>query len=166
MDQKSIWSVLEASSEILFDIYVNPATGKAVQELSLPPDHFTWIAAIWLFDSNTFTLAQFMRYFPYGLAQVNEERFASAVRQGYLASAGQGVYRATERGTTAAARLIQAGNEAMAALTPLTKEALQALGNLLACITNAALEAPEPARTFSHKGQTGPLSTDEYISNA
>jgi hypothetical protein len=85
-----------------------------------------------------------MRYFPYGLAQVNEERFASAVRQGYLASDGQGVYCAAELGRTAAACLVQAGNEVIAALTPMPIESLQALGNLLTRISNAAFESPEP----------------------
>ncbi len=143
MSLNSIWSALEESSGILFGDYANPATDKAVQELSLPPDYFAWTAAIWLFDTNPYTIAQFMRYFPYGLPQVNEERFASAVRQRYLASDGQGVYRATESGRTAAARLIQTGNEVMAALTPMPKESLQALGNLLARISNAVFELPE-----------------------
>ena len=153
MVQTSIWSVLDESSVILFGEFGNPATDKAVQELSLPHDYFTWAAAIWLFDSNPFTVAQFMRYFPYGLAPVNEERLASAVRQGYLALAGQGVYRATELGRTAAARLIRAGNETMASLTPLPKEALQTLGNLLARIANVALEAPEPRERFLIKAK-------------
>lgn len=58
MDLKSIWSVLEESSEVLFDNYGNPATGKAVQELSLPPDYFPWVVATWLFDANPFIEAK------------------------------------------------------------------------------------------------------------
>ncbi|MBI4928570.1 MAG: hypothetical protein HY835_12445 [Anaerolineae bacterium] len=148
MDAKFIWTVLEECSEILFSVYGNPATGKAAQELSLPPDYFHWAAAIWLFDANLFTVTQFMRYFPYGLAQVNEEHFASAVRQGYLSSDGQGHFHATEIGKTVATRLIQAGHEVIAALTPLPKETLQALGDLLARISDAAMEAPEPRERF------------------
>ncbi|MCC7129636.1 MAG: hypothetical protein IT297_04480 [Anaerolineae bacterium] len=37
--------MLEESSEILFDSYGNPATDKAVQELSRPPDYISWAAA-------------------------------------------------------------------------------------------------------------------------
>ena len=144
MNLKSIWTVLEESSEILFDNYGNPAAGKAAQELSLPPDCFNWVPAIWLLDTTPFTVAQYMRYFPYGHAQSNDERFASAVQQGYLASDGQGVYRATETGRTAALRLIHAGDEVMAALTPMPKESLRTLGNMLARITNTAFETPEP----------------------
>ncbi len=144
MNLKSIWSVIEESSRILFGNYANPATDKTVQELSLPADYFTWAAAIWLFDTNPFTVVQFMRFFPYGLPQVNEEYLSSAVQQGYLALEGQGVYRATESRRTAVTRLIQAGNEVMAALDPMPKESLQALGNLLARISNTAFESPEP----------------------
>jgi hypothetical protein len=145
MNLNTIWSVLEESSEILFDNYGYPAADKAAEELSLPANFYTWVMAIWLFDANPFTIAQFMRYFPYGLARVNDERFSSAVQQGYLASDGQGTYRATESGRTAALRLTQAGSEVMAALTPMPKESLRAIGNLLARISNAAFNAPEPS---------------------
>jgi len=144
MNLNSIWSTLEESSEILFDNYGYPAADKAAQELSLPPGYDAWVTAIWLFDSNPFSIAQFMRYFPYGLAQVNDERLASAVQQGYLASDGQGKYRATESGITAALRLIQTGNNDMAALTPIPKESLRSLGNHLARISDAAFNLPEP----------------------
>ena len=144
MNLKSIWSALEESSEILFDNYGYPAADKVAEELSLPPGYYAWVTAIWLFDANPFSIAQFMRYFPYGLAQVNDERLTSAVQQGYLASDGQGKYRATETGRTAATRLIQTGNNVMAALAPMPKESLRTLGNLLARISDAALNLPEP----------------------
>lgn len=141
---KSIWSMLEDISEILFDNYAYPAADKAAKELSLPSGYYTWVMAIWLFDANPFSIAQFMRYFPYGLTQVNDERLTSAVQQGYLASDSQGKYRATELGSTAALRLTQAGNVVMAALTPMPKESLRALGNLLARISVTVFNSPEP----------------------
>lgn len=144
MNLKSIWTTLEESSDILGDNYAYPAADKAAEELSLPANFHTWVTAIWLFDANPFSIAQFMRCFPYGLAQVNDERLASAVGQGYLDSDGQGVYRATESGKSAALRLILAGNEVMAALTPMPKESLRMLGNLLAQISDAAFDSPEP----------------------
>ncbi|MBI5932566.1 MAG: hypothetical protein HY867_02570 [Chloroflexi bacterium] len=144
MNLKPIWSALEESSEILFDNYAYPAADKVAQELSLPPGYYAWVTVIWLFDATPFSIAQFMRYFPYGLAQVNDERLTSAVQQGYLAHDGQGKYRATELGITAALRLIQAGNNDMATLTPIPKESLRALGNLLARISDAAFNLPEP----------------------
>ncbi len=144
MNLKSTWSALEESSEILFGNYAYPAADKAAEELSLPANFYNWAMAVWLFDAESFTIAQFMRYFPYGLARVNDERLDSAVQQGYLASDGQRKYRATETGRTAAFRLIQAGNEVMAALNPMPKESLRALGNLLARISGAALDSPEP----------------------
>ena len=45
---------------------------------ALEPDYFTWVTAVWLFGSETFSAAQYKRMFPYGLARVNEECFASA----------------------------------------------------------------------------------------
>ncbi|MCC6567811.1 MAG: hypothetical protein IT315_01090 [Anaerolineales bacterium] len=144
MNLKSIWSTLEESSEILFGNYAFPAADKAAEELSLPANFYNWVMAIWLFDAESFTIAQYMRYFPYGLARVNDERLTIAVQQGYLASDGQGKYRATEIGRTSALRLMQAGDEVMAALTPMPKESLRALGNLLARISGAALDSPEP----------------------
>ena len=144
MNLKSIWSVLEESSEILGDNYAYPAADKVAEELSLPANFYTWVTAIWSFDVNPFSIAQFMRCFPYGLAQVNDGRLTSAVGKGYLASDGQGVYRATESGKSAALRLIQTGNAVMAALTPMPKESLRTLGNLLAKISGAAFHSPEP----------------------
>ncbi|MGB3219014.1 MAG: hypothetical protein WBD79_16555 [Anaerolineae bacterium] len=144
MNLQSIWSTLEESSEILGDNYAYPAADKAAEELSLPPNFYNWVTAIWAFDANPFSIAQFMRYFPYGLAQVNDERLSSAVQQGYLATDGQGKYRATESGRTTALRLINVGNEAMAPLTPMPKESLRTIGDLLARISGAAFHSPEP----------------------
>lgn len=144
MNLKSIWTALEESSEFLFDNYAWAPADKAAEKLSLPPGYYAWVTAIWLFDSNPFSIAQFMRYFPYGLAQVNDERLTSAVQHRYLALDGQGKYRATESGRNAAIRLMQAGDEVMAALTPMPKESLRTLGNLLARISDAAFDLPEP----------------------
>jgi hypothetical protein len=144
MNLKFIWTALEESSEFLFDNYAWAPADKAAEELSLPAGYYAWVMAIWMFDAKPFTIAQYMRYFPYGLAQVNDARLASAVQQGYLASDGQGKYRATESGRTAAARLMQAGDETMSALTPMPKESLRTLGNLLARISEAASSTPEP----------------------
>lgn len=144
MNLNSIWSALAESSEILFGNHAYPAAGKVAQELSLPPDFFNWVNAIWLFDTEPFSIAQYMRYFPYGLAQVNAERLASAVGQGYLASNGQGAYHATESGSDAALRLLLAGNEVMTALTPMPKESLRTLSKLLARISDAVSFTSEP----------------------
>ena len=144
MNLKSIWSALEESSEILFDNYGYPAADKAAEELSLPPGYYAWVTPIWMFDANPFSITQFMRYFPYGLAQVNDERLTSAVQQGFLASDGQGKYCASETGRTAAQQLIQAGNNDMATLTPMPKESLRTLGNLIARISDTAFNSSEP----------------------
>lgn len=144
MNLNAIWSALEESSEFLFDNYAWPPAGKAAEELGLPAGYYAWVTPLWIFDAEPFTIAEFMRHFPYGLAQVNDARLASAVQQGYLTSDGQGAYRATESGRTVAARLMQAGNDVMAALTPMPQESLRTLGSLLARISDAASSTPEP----------------------
>lgn len=144
MQPASIWSILEECSEILFGNYAYPAADKVAEELALPPNFYNWVMAIWLSDTKPFTVAQFMKYFPYGLAQANDERFAVAVQQGFLTSASQGAYRATESGRTAALRLMRAGEELMATFTPMPKESLRNLGEFLVRISGAALHTPEP----------------------
>lgn len=147
MNLKSTWSALEESSEILGD-YAYPAIDKAAEGLSLPPDYFTWTAAMWLFDSQPFDMAQYMRVFPYGLSQVSQERFASAIQQGYLTSDGRGSYRATESGATVATRLFHAANEGIAPLHPIPEEKMQRLVDFLARISDAMFGMPEPSSHF------------------
>ncbi len=152
MNLNSIWSALEEISDILGD-YAYPAMDKAAEELSLPPDYFMWVAAINMFGSNSFTIAEFMRIFPYGLAQVNEESFASAIQHGYLVVNGQGEYRATESGERLGVRTFGDANKAIAPLQPMPAESLQRLIDLLVRISDAAFATPEPPLHFilSHK---------------
>lgn len=157
MSLKSIWSTLEISSEILGD-YAYPAMDKAAANLGLEPGWFSWVAAIYLFAPHPFTLAQFMRVFPYGLAQVTEARFAAAIRQGYLTAQGQGEYCATALGENVAiSRVFQAANRAIAPrhrrLHLMPDEALQRLVHLLARLVGAAFATPEPPSPFimAHK---------------
>ena len=147
MNLKSIWSALEGCQDFLGN-YAYPAMDKAAEGLSLPPDYFTWVAAIWLFDSQSFDMAHYMRIFQYGLPQVNEECFASPVRQGYLASDGQGGYRATESGMTIATRLFHAANEGIAPLHPMPEETVERLVDFLTRLSDAAFGTPEPPSHF------------------
>jgi hypothetical protein len=121
---------------------------KAVEELSLPPDYFTWVAAINMFGTNSFTIAEFMRIFPYGLVRVNEESFASAMQHGYLVADGQGGYRATESGEVLGVRTFGDANKAIAPLQPMPAESLQRLIDLLTRISDAAMATPEPPLHF------------------
>lgn len=153
MNLNSIWSALEESSDILGD-YAYPAMDKAAEELGLSPDYFSWVAAVNLFAPDSFTLAEFMRIFPYGLQQVNEARLMDAVQQGYLTFDGQGQYRATESGISIAVhRVFKAANDSIASARPMPEEALNRLVNLLTRIANVALGMPEPPIQFttSHK---------------
>jgi hypothetical protein len=147
MNLHSIWSALEESSDSLGN-YAYPAMDNVAAELSLPPDYFTWVAAINMFGCNSFTTAEFMRIFPYGLARVNEESFASAIQHGYLVADGQDGYRATESGEGLGLRTFGDANKAIAPLQPMPAESLQRLIDLLARISDAAFATPEPPLHF------------------
>lgn len=152
MHLHSIWSALEESFDILGD-YGYPAMDRVAAELALHPGFFTWVTAIWLFGSEPFTTAQFMRMFPYGLARVNEERFISAVRQGYLNSEGRTGYVPTEAGMRVARKMWREAGDSLADLRPIPDELLRRLLRYLDRIVQASLSAPEPPARFyiSHK---------------
>jgi hypothetical protein len=102
-----------------------------------------------MFTPNAFTVTQFMRAFPYGLARVNQERFEIAAQQGYLVADGQGGFCATASGNDAALRTFTAANQAIAPLQPMPAAALQSMIDLLARISDAALATPEPPSPFN-----------------
>ncbi|MBI3168966.1 MAG: hypothetical protein HYZ22_10835 [Chloroflexi bacterium] len=147
MNLNTIWSALEESSDNLGD-YAYHAMDKAAEELSLPPNYFMWVAAINMFGSKSFTIAEFMRIFPYGLARVNEESFASAIQHGYLVVDGKGGYRATESGEVLGERTFGDANKAIAPLQPMPAESMQRLIDLLVRISDAAFVKPEPPLHF------------------
>jgi predicted transcriptional regulator len=152
MNKNSSWSVLEESFDILGG-YGYPATDKAADELGLEPGWFTWVAAIWLFGSEAFTTAKFMHMFPYGSALVNEERFSSAVRHGYLISDGKNGYLTTEDGSHVGRTMWRAAGDSIADLPTPPETDIHRLLSYLTRIADAALDAPEPPSHFyiSHK---------------
>jgi len=147
MNINSIWVALEESWDLLGE-YGYPAMDKAADELMLSPDYFTWVAAIWLFGSTNFTTADFMRMFPYGLASVNEERFASAAQKGYLISNGKNSYTHTEEGLTMAKKLWRAAGDSLADLEPIPSDNLQRLFGYFDRLIEAMLATPEPPSHF------------------
>jgi hypothetical protein len=165
MTLSAIWSSLEESFDILGD-YGYPAMDKAAEEFALGPDYFTWVAAIWLFGSETITTEQYMRMFPYGLAGVNEARFASAVQDGYMISNGRGRYTHTEEGLEIAKKLWRAAGDSLASLKPMPPENLQRLFGYFDRLIEASLAASEPPPHFyiSHKRDNyGRLGTESQL---
>ncbi len=152
MNLKSIWSVLEDTFDLLGG-YGFAAMDKAATEMELKPDWSTWLFAIWLFGSEPITTANFMRVFPYGLARLNDERFASAVQHGYLLSDGKNGYTPTEFGMKAAHKVWRAAGDSLAPLNPMPEALMEKAFDYLARIGDAALSAPEPPSHYfmSHK---------------
>ncbi len=152
MNTKSIWSILEESFDILGSNGY-PAMDKMASELALEPGWFTLMAAISLFGSEPFSTAQFMGMFPYGLARLNDERFASGARQGYLTSDEQGEYRATEVGENVTRQIIRAADQSIAHLQPMPNEPFQRFVNTLLNLSEESFARPESSARFllSHK---------------
>ncbi len=152
MNLKSIWSALEDVYDALGG-YGFAAMDKAATEMELKPDWSTWLFAIWLFGSEPITIANFMRVFPYGLARLNEERFASAVQHGYLISDGKNGYTPTEFGMKAAHKVWRAAGDSLASLNPMLEAQMDKAYDYLARIGEAALSAPVPPSHYfmSHK---------------
>lgn len=152
MNLKSIWSALEDVYDILGG-YGFAAMDKAATEMELTPDWSTWLLAIWVFGSELITTANFMRIFPYGLARLNDERFASAVQHGYLISDQKNGYTPTEFGMKAAHKVWRAAGDSLAPLKPMPEAQMDKAYDYLARIGEAALSAPEPPPHYfmSHK---------------
>ncbi|MBE7436593.1 MAG: hypothetical protein HS100_21940 [Anaerolineales bacterium] len=142
MNLKSLWSALEEAYEPL-DSYPNTVLMKLIPELNLPPGWFTWFAAAVLFGAEPITTENYMHLFPYGLARLIEERFASAAQQGYLV-AEEGKYRLSENGASVIQQITQAVDEAVAQLQPMSAEKLQQFVNYLIWLADASSIAPEP----------------------
>ena len=148
MNLNSIWSTLDESMNILGDDYGYPAMDKAAEEMGLSSDYTPWVAAVCLFEAELFTVADYMRIFPYGQARKNEELLASAVQQGYLDSDGKGGFRATEFGRNTARKIFSAADDSIAHLQPLPDQSFQTLVNLLYRLVEASFAMPEPPAHF------------------
>ena len=152
MNLKTLWTTLEEIYDILGG-YGFAAMDKAATEMELTPDWTTWLFAIWLFGSEPITTANFMRIFPYGLARLNDERFASAVQHGYLISDAKNGYIPTEFGMKAAHKVWRAAGDSLAPLKPMPEAQMDKAFDYLARIGEAALSMPEPPSHYfmTHK---------------
>ncbi len=152
MNLNSIWSVFEETFDLLGG-YGFAAMDKSAAELGLEPGWMTWIAAIWLFGSEPITTSSFMRMLPYGLARLNEERLASAMRQGYLAYDGQNSYTPTEAGMMAAQKVWRDAGDSISHLNRLPDAQMRRLFDYLTRLGEASMSAPEPPHHFfiAHK---------------
>lgn len=152
MNLNTVWSILEDTFGLLGG-YGFVAMDQAATEMELELGWMTWIAAIWLFGSEPITTANYMRMLPYGLARLNEDRFTSAVQQGYFISDGQNGYIPTEDGLRAARKVWREAGNSLAHLDPMPEAQLGRLFEDLARLGEATLSAPEPPPHYfmSHK---------------
>ena len=143
MNLQTVWSTLTEADEPL-DEYPMTAMMNVVAELNLPPDWFTWVVAGFLLGEEAITTEQYMRLFPYGLAQANEERFASAAQQGYLTVNDKGEYRPSDSGLEVLEKIWRAVDASADHLDPMPKEGIQKLVDYLTRLAGASFIMPEP----------------------
>ncbi len=147
MNLKSIWSVLEECFEPLNDGAYS-VWREIAQEQGFAPGWMTWVAAIFVFYEEPFSLEEFMHLFPYGSAQVNMTRFDSAVKQGFMAASSGNKYRAAEQGKYWVSQLILAAEKPLATLQPLPSREFQKILEYIRRLISASLSAQDPPSTF------------------
>lgn len=147
MSLQTAWSALEDAYHVL-DGYSYSAIQKVGADLNLPSGWYIWYSAIALFGAESFTIAQFMRMFPYGLADLNQGHFVCAVQHGYLLSEVKGEYQATADGAEFAFRIFRAARDSTVHLNPLPGEGIWAVAQYLARLVTAVSSMPEPPPHF------------------
>ena len=152
MNLKSIWSILTEADEPL-DEYPMTAMMNIVAELNLSPGWLTWVVAGMMFGEESITTEKYMHLFPYGLAQTNDGRFASAAQQGYLTINDKGEYRLSNSGSEITQKILHAVDVSVDHLDPMPMERLQKLVDTLIHLANESFAMPEPPAKWlmSHK---------------
>ncbi len=143
MNLQTVWSTLTEADEPL-DEYPMTAMMNVVAELNLPPDWFTWVVAGFLLGEEAITTEKYMRLSPYGLAQANERRFASAAQQGYLTVNDKGEYRPSDSGLEVLEKIGRAVDASADHLDPIPKEGVQKLVDYLTRLAGTSFIMPEP----------------------
>ncbi len=152
MNLQSVWSALTEADEPL-DEYPMTAMMNVVAELNLSPGWLTWVVAGMMFGEESITTEKYMHLFPYGLAQTNEGRFASAAQQGYLTINYKGEYRLSNSGSEIAQKILHAVDVSVDHLDPMPMERLQKLVDTLIRLADESIAMPEPPAKWliSHK---------------
>ncbi len=182
MNLKSVWTVLEESFWPLNDDAYSIWQKNAIEQ-GLEPSWMAWLASLFVFGTEPFTTAGYMRLFPYGSARVIESRLATGVKHGILEAGSENEYRATEKGMSWKNQMIHAAMASIAHLQLIPTSDLQKIVNYLRRVTDASLAAPEPPPQFGashyfrnmHPGQDATLlrlfihyfgTLDKYRGNA
>lgn len=147
MDLISIWSVLEECFEPLNNA-AYAVWQKIAKEQGFEPGWMTWVAGIFIFNAEPFSVEEFMRLFPYGSVGVNTNRFESAKRQGFLVASTENKFRATEKGLFWVDQLKQAAEAPLKSLRPIAPDDFQRMLGYAGRLALASLSTPEPQLRF------------------
>lgn len=147
MEQETIWSVLEECFEPLnTDAYA--VWQKIAKEQSFASGWMIWVAATFIFNDEPFSVEEFMRIFPYGSADVNTNRFKSAIRQGFLVSSTENKFNATEKGLYWVDQMVQAAEAPLESLQPIAPDDFQRMLGYTRHLVLASLSTSEPLMRF------------------
>lgn len=148
MNLHSIWLLCKESyglcNKVIFSVY-----NKMLEENTAPQRLAGWAPFVTLFPDELITFEKYRRIFPYDSVQAFHEPMLVAVRDGYLASNGDG-YCVTEKGNEATRRGMQIMTNALAPLQLMPPAELQKLVNYLMRLSEATSAMPEPPSHFCH----------------
>ena len=145
MNLNAIWNSLVEG----FYPLGNSEMEKTANELGVGDGWITLLWASWLFASEPFSAASFMRIRPYGSARVIEARLADAARQDILSVHSEGEYQCTENGKQVVDQIVQSAEEVIAHLQPIPPAELQKILNYTKRLVEATLDTPEPPSRFA-----------------
>ncbi len=163
MNLKSIWSVLEECFEPLNDA-AYAVWQKIAKEQGFEPGWMTWVAAVFIFNDEPFSVEEFMLLFAYGSAEVNINRFESAVKQGFMVASSDNKFRATEKGLYWVDQIKQAAEAPLASLQPIAPDKFQKMLAYARRLASDSLSAPEPPSRFGVSHYYRNMRPDESAS--
>jgi hypothetical protein len=108
----------------------------------------TWVMAIFIFKNERFSVEEFMHLFPYGSADVNTNRFESAIKQGFMVAYTENKFRATEKELYWVDQIKQAAEAPLKPLQPIAPDDFQRMLGYAKRLASASLSAPEPLLRF------------------
>jgi DNA-binding MarR family transcriptional regulator len=145
------------TTETTIDLF--PLLGEAVQALSAPyadamrqateqagmeAQDLWWLLAVQGDTQQPTTLDRLQRLRPYTAGAVVAAQLSGAVERGLLAADAAGSYRLSETGLRGLKQTFAAVHAALAGYTPLPRDDMQRIVELLRRIIDASVAAPEP----------------------
>jgi DNA-binding PadR family transcriptional regulator len=157
-----------------FDPIYRTAMQQAIDEVGMEGPDWGLLFTALGYEPRPLSLARLCEVAPYTAAERLAGRLAGTASRGFLAPAGDGAYRITERGRQALMRTFTAVHSVLATFEPLPEGDMRRLAGLLRRVVEAATAAPEPrdkcyfsASRLTDPGADAPPVTqiDQYLTD-